>query len=91
MNQDQKEILKLKLAIQHFKKYDNERKEYYKQAMIELGQLRSYVEELEAIPSNKLIHEYKTKYLNCKSNYDRILKSYNELMVKYLKLQNERN
>lgn len=41
-------IAKLKLAIENFKKYDKERKAYYSKSLIELGQLKDYVEELEA-------------------------------------------
>lgn len=42
------EIAKLKLAIEKFKKYDAERKQYYSDALKRLGELESYVEELEA-------------------------------------------
>ena len=42
-----KEILKLKALIEHFKKYDSNRKQYYADALVELGQLRTYVSELE--------------------------------------------
>lgn len=91
MSENQKETLKLKLTIEHFKKYDKERKEYYKQSMIELGQLRSFVEELESDSNGFLLREYKQQFKCYKQKYDRLVKSYNELMVKYLKLQNERN
>lgn len=91
MSESQKEVMKLKLAIEHFKKYDKERKEYYKQAMIELGQLRSYVEELESNSDGSLLKEYKQQAKCYKQRYDHLVKSYNELMVKYLKLKNERN
>ena len=42
-----KEILKLKALIERFKKYDSNRKQYYADALVELGQLRTYVSELE--------------------------------------------
>lgn len=42
------EIAKLKLAIEKFKRYDAERKQYYSDALKRLGELESYVEELEA-------------------------------------------
>ena len=42
-----KEILKLKALIEHFKKYDSNRKQYYADVLVELGQLRTYVSELE--------------------------------------------
>ena len=52
LNQDlfeekDKEILKLKALIEHFKKYDSNRKQYYADVLVELGQLRTYVSELE--------------------------------------------
>ena len=42
-----KEILKLKALIERFKKYDSNRKQYYADVLVELGQLRTYVSELE--------------------------------------------
>lgn len=39
-----KEIAKLKRTIDKFKKYDKERKEYYREALIELGELKEFVE-----------------------------------------------
>lgn len=42
------EIAKLKLTIEKFKKYDAERKQYYSNALQRLGELESYVQELEA-------------------------------------------
>lgn len=47
------QIAKLKLAIKNFKKYDEERKIYYSNALQELGELKSYIAELE--DTNKLI------------------------------------
>lgn len=44
---DNPEVNKLKIIIANFKKYDKERKEYYANVLVELGQLKSYVEELE--------------------------------------------
>lgn len=44
---DNPEVNKLKIIIADFKKYDKERKEYYANVLVELGQLKSYVEELE--------------------------------------------
>lgn len=41
------EIGKLKKIISKFKKYDEERKEYYKSAIQRLGELEAYVQELE--------------------------------------------
>ena len=48
-----KEILKLKALIERFKKYDSNRKQYYADVLVELGQLRTYVSELE--DTDKLI------------------------------------
>lgn len=47
--QDKKdrEIARLKLTIESFKKYDVERKEYYAEKMNRLGQLEPYISELE--------------------------------------------
>ena len=42
-----KEILKLKALIERFKKYDSNRKQYYADVLVELGQLRTYILELE--------------------------------------------
>ena len=52
------EIARLKLAIENFKKYDAERKEYYAKSLQRLGELESYVEELE---SNSVIPKLKKK------------------------------
>ena len=40
-------ISRLKSTISKFKEYDKERKEYYSKILIEYGQLKSYIEELE--------------------------------------------
>lgn len=42
------EIARLRLAIKKFKKYDNERRKYYSDKMMRLGELESYVQELDA-------------------------------------------
>ena len=42
-----KKISKLEKTIQDFKKYDAKRKEYYKDLEIKVGQLESYIEEIE--------------------------------------------
>lgn len=51
-------IAKLKLAIENFKKYDAERKEYYASSLQRLGELESYVEELE---TNSVIPKLRKK------------------------------
>lgn len=55
------EIAKLKKIISDFKKYDEERKKYYKESMIRLGELQSYIEELE---NNTIIPKLKDKIQN---------------------------
>lgn len=52
------EIAKLKLAIESFKKYDIERKEYYAKSLQCLSELETYVEELE---TNSVVPELKKK------------------------------
>lgn len=52
------EIARLKLTINNFKKYDTERKQYYSNALQRLGELESYVQELE---NNSVIPDLKAK------------------------------
>jgi predicted RNase H-like nuclease (RuvC/YqgF family) len=40
-------VQQLQKTIQAFKGYDEERKKYYSDRLIELGELKSYIEELE--------------------------------------------
>jgi ppGpp synthetase/RelA/SpoT-type nucleotidyltranferase len=47
------EIAKLKYTIESFKKYDIERKQYISILEIEVGKLKSYIEELEGDESVK--------------------------------------
>ena len=42
------EIARLKMTIEKFKEYDEERKKYYADNIQRLGELESYVQELEA-------------------------------------------
>lgn len=44
---DNPEVVRLKLTIDSFKKYDIERKEYISNLEFRIGQLESYIEELE--------------------------------------------
>ena len=60
-----KEILKLKALIERFKKYDSNRKQYYADALVELGQLRTYVSELE--DTDKKAKKIKTQKLVIKN------------------------
>lgn len=41
------EIARLKMTIEKFKEYDKERKEYYAKKMQRLGELESYVQEID--------------------------------------------
>lgn len=41
------EIARLKMAIEKFKEYDKKRKEYYSGKMQRLGELESYVQEID--------------------------------------------
>lgn len=43
-----KEIARLNMIINKFKEYDKERKEYYSKKMKRLGQLESYVDEIDS-------------------------------------------
>ena len=47
--EDQKdaEIARLKMTIEKFKEYDKERKKYYSDKMQRLGELESYVQEID--------------------------------------------
>lgn len=54
-----KKISKLEKTIQDFKEYDLKRKEYYKDLEIKVGQLESYIEEIE--DSSKIL-ELNKKY-----------------------------
>lgn len=42
------EIIRLKMIIEKFKVYDKKRKEYYSDKMVRLGQLESYMQELDS-------------------------------------------
>lgn len=56
------EIARLKMAIENFKKYDNERKEYYAKSIRRLGELESFVQEIEyEQPDKAKILRYKER------------------------------
>ena len=65
-----KEMLKLKALIERFKKYDSNRKQYYADVLVELGQLRTYVSELE--DTDKKAKKIKTQKLAIR-NLERII------------------
>ena len=53
-NEKDKEIARLKLLIEDFKKYDMRRKEYYSKKMQRLGELESLLEEMKENASSPL-------------------------------------
>lgn len=53
LDQKDREIARLKAIIEQFKRYDKERKEYYSSKLIRLGQLESYVQEINNSIENK--------------------------------------
>lgn len=65
-----KKIARLEKAIEYFKKYDSNRKKYYSESLIELGQLREYVAELE--DTDKKVKKIKAQKLAIK-NLERII------------------
>ena len=58
---DNIEVIKLKQTINAFKKYDDERKKYISKLEIEIGELKSYIEEIE---SDLGIEKLRTKVKN---------------------------
>lgn len=71
------EISKLKFTIKKFKEYDEERKIFYKDKLQRLGELESYVIELE---SEKMVDELKIKIENQKreiQNLNKVIKIHN--------------
>lgn len=75
---DNPEVVRLKLTIDSFKKYDIERKEYISNLEFRIGQLESYIEELEddrdiqsLIEKNKIKDE-QIKILNKKIRFTKI-------------------
>lgn len=75
---DNPEVVRLKLTIDSFKKYDIERKEYISNLEFRIGQLESYIEELEddrdiqsLIEKNKIKDE-QIKTLNKKIRFTKI-------------------
>ena len=66
-----KEIAKLKRIIDKFKKYDKERKEYYRESLIELGELKEFVE------SDDITYAMSQKIKNYKKTITDMTKSIN--------------
>lgn len=50
----EQELLNLRNAVKAFKEYDKKRKEYYKNIELELGQWKSYAQELEDLQKQEL-------------------------------------
>lgn len=71
-----KEICKLKLQIEKFKEYDKKRKEYYSNALIELGQLKDEIDELREM------NKYSKSYMAMKDENRRLKAS---LAIKNIK------
>lgn len=73
LDQKDREIARLKAIIEQFKRYDKERKEYYSSKLIRLGQLESYVQEINnsiedknekdktILRLNQIIHNQRTE------------------------------
>lgn len=49
------EIARLRMAIEKFKAYDKKRKEYYSNKMVKLGQLESYIQEIDSCEKDRII------------------------------------
>lgn len=78
-------IKRLEDTIEAFKKYDAERKAYYKQSLITLGEQESYIQELEAIIDSdtdkkevKALNKKVQELLDCISHYKTIIKAYED-------------
>lgn len=75
---DNPEVVRLKLTIDSFKKYDNERKEYISNLEFKIGQLESYIEELEndrdiqSLKEKNKIKDEQLKVLHQKLAFSRI-------------------
>lgn len=78
---DNPEVVRLKLTIDSFKKYDNERKEYISNLEFKIGQLESYIEELE---NDRDIHSLKEKI----ENKDKEIKALNN-KIRFAKIDED--
>lgn len=73
---DNPEIARLKLQIEKFKKYDAERKKYYSDALIRLGQLEEFFKELDDCKN----HPYrKIRNLKAEINRQRLIIEHSKL------------
>lgn len=77
-------ISRLEETIKNFKAYDKERKEYYSGLMVKVGQLESYIQELENDPELKHLKTLNNNYkkqldiLNKRVFLDKIARMTNE-------------
>ena len=70
----QRRVAQLERKIEEFKEYDKKRQEYYKDALIRLGQMESFVEEMLSDNKFKKLKAYKEEaVIHAKHRYlDRI-------------------
>ena len=91
------EIARLKMMIEKFKKYDKDRTEFYAKKMQRLGELESYVIELEEKPeTGKLEAKIKDlrsqlSTLNKVIQYNKMIVPEKEQMDLYLNYNNLKN
>lgn len=77
------EILRLEEIINKYKQYDTYRKKYYSNALLELGELKSYTLELEDILNNKYNKIQCNKDKELLYNQRKELKNSNKALFKY--------
>lgn len=64
------EVYRLTRKIEKFKKYDRERKEYYKNILFEYGQLKAFVEEIK--DGNEYIKSLESQLKIMRNNFESI-------------------
>lgn len=64
------EVYRLTRKIESFKKYDRERKEYYKNILFEYGQLKAFVEEIK--DRNEYIKSLESQLKIMRNNFESI-------------------
>lgn len=64
------EVYRLTRKIESFKKYDRERKEYYKNILFEYGQLKAFVEEIK--DGNEYIKSLESQLKIMRNNFESI-------------------
>lgn len=84
---------RLKEAIQAFKKYDEKRKRHYSSLAVRVGELESYVEELEqgrgveALKAKNKMYKEQLHILNCRTYVNRFELSDMQVVATATKLQ----